>query len=80
MWMFLLIHTYMMGEKWEQQQILFSWAPKSLRTVTAAMKLKDTCSLKEKLMTNLDSILKSRDNLHHLRSSYFEGVALLGWR
>ena len=26
--------------------------------VTAAMKLKDTCSLEEKLMTNLDSILK----------------------
>ena len=29
--------------------------------VTAAMKLKDTYSLKGKLMTNLDSILKSRD-------------------
>ena len=31
--------------------------------ITAAMKLKDTCSLEEKLksMTNLDSILKSRD-------------------
>ena len=29
--------------------------------VTAAMKLKDTCSLEEKLMTNLDSILKNRD-------------------
>ena len=28
--------------------------------VTAAMKLKDTCSLEE-AMTNLDSILKSRD-------------------
>ena len=28
--------------------------------VTSAMKLKDTCSLKEKL-TNLDSILKSRN-------------------
>ena len=29
--------------------------------VTAAMKLKDACSLEEKAMTNLDSILKSRD-------------------
>ena len=29
--------------------------------VTAAMKLKDTCSLEKKVMTNLDSILKSRD-------------------
>ena len=28
---------------------LFSWAPKSLRMVTAAMKLKDACSLEEKL-------------------------------
>ena len=28
--------------------------------VTAAMKLKDTCALEEK-MTNLDSVLKSRD-------------------
>ena len=29
--------------------------------VTAAMKLKDTYSLGKKAMTNLDSILKSRD-------------------
>ena len=29
--------------------------------VTAAMKLKHTCSLEEKLLTNLDSILKNRD-------------------
>ena len=28
---------------------LFSWAPKSLQMVTAALKLKDTCSLEEKL-------------------------------
>ena len=27
---------------------LFSWTPKSWWTVTAAMKLKDTCSLEEK--------------------------------
>ena len=37
------------GEKWKQWQILFSWEPKSLQMVTAAMKLKDTCSLEEKL-------------------------------
>ena len=36
--------------------------PKSLQMVTAAMKLKDTCLLLgRKVMTNLDSILKSRD-------------------
>ena len=29
--------------------------------VTAAMKLKDTWSLEEKLMTNLDTVLKNRD-------------------
>ena len=28
---------------------IFFWAPKSLQMVTAAMKLKDTCSLEEKL-------------------------------
>ena len=27
----------------------FSWAPKSLQTLTAAMKIKDACSLEEKL-------------------------------
>ena len=37
------------GKKWKQWQILFSWAPKSLWTVTAAMKLKDARSLEEKL-------------------------------
>ena len=30
--------------------------------VTAATKLKDACTLEGKAMTNLDSILKSRDN------------------
>ena len=36
-------------EKMEIATDLFSWAPKSLQTVTAAMKLTDTYSLKEKL-------------------------------
>ena len=36
------------GEKWKQWLVLFSWAPKSLQIVTAAMKLKDTYSLEEK--------------------------------
>ena len=34
-----------MGKKWKQWQTLFLWAPKSLQMVTAAMKLKDSCSL-----------------------------------
>ena len=33
------------GKKWKQSQMLFSWAPKSLWTVTTAMKLKDARSL-----------------------------------
>ena len=37
------------GGKWKQWQILFSWDPKSLWTVTAAVKLKYACSLEEKL-------------------------------
>ena len=37
------------GKQWKQWQIFFSWAPKSLRIVTLAMKLKDACSLEEKL-------------------------------
>ena len=37
------------GENMETVSDSFSWAPKSLRMVTAAMKLKDACSLEEKL-------------------------------
>ena len=53
-----------MTNRWENNgnsESLFTWAPKSLQMVTAAMKLKDTCSLEEKAMTKLDSIIKSRD-------------------
>ena len=40
---------------------LFSWAPKSLWKVTAAMKLKEFNFFERKAMTNLDGLLKSRD-------------------
>ena len=50
-----------MGKQWKQWQTLFSWTPKSLQMVTAATKLKDGLLLGRKAMTNLDSILKSRD-------------------
>ena len=50
-----------MGKQWKQCQTLFFWAPKSLQMVIAAMKLKDAYSLEGKVMTNLDSISKSRD-------------------
>ena len=50
-----------MGKQWKQWLILFWGAPKSLQMVTAAMKLTDNLLLGRKVMTNLDSILKSRD-------------------
>ena len=37
------------GGKVETVTDLFSWAPKSLRMVTATSKLKDTCLLEERL-------------------------------
>ena len=43
------------GNNWNSDFIF--GAPKSLQMVTAALELKDTCSLEE---TNLDSVLKSR--------------------
>ena len=49
------------GEIVETVTDLFWGAPKSLQMVTAALKLKDACSLERKAMTKLDSILKSRD-------------------
>ena len=43
------LHGKSKRKKQKQWQILFSWAPKSLQTVTIAMKLEDTCSLEGKL-------------------------------
>ena len=50
-----------MGKQWKQWQTLFSWSPKLLQMMTAAMKFKRHLLLGRKAMTNLDSILKSRD-------------------
>ena len=55
-----------MGHRWGNSvnsvRLYFWGAPKSLQMVTAAMKLKDTCLLLgRKVMTNLDSVLKSGD-------------------
>ena len=48
------------GETVEQCQTLFFGAPKSLQMVTAAMKIKRCLLLGRKVLTYLDSILKSR--------------------
>ena len=53
-----------MANRWRRSRnsdSLFWGAPKSLQMVTEAMKLKDTYSLGRKAMSNLDSILKSRN-------------------
>ena len=49
-----------MGEKWTQWQTLFSWAPKSLRTETEVMKLKDACSWEENYTKSRQCIKKQR--------------------
>ena len=54
-----------MGNRWGNSgnsvRLYFWGAPKSLQMVTAAMKLKRHLLLGRKVMTNLDSIFKSRD-------------------
>ena len=55
---------HLMANRWGNNgnsERLFSWVPKRLQMLTAAMKLKDACSLEEKSMAKLDNILKSRD-------------------
>ena len=48
------------GEKVETWWISFSWAPKSLQMVTAAMKLKATCSKKEEKTYLMEAKKKKR--------------------
>ena len=48
------------GKQWKQWQTLFSWAAKSLGMVPTSMKLKDTCSLEEKLGKPRQHIKKQR--------------------
>ena len=51
-----------MGKQWKQLQTLFSWAPKSLWTVTAAMILEDACSLEASYDKPREHVKKQR---HH---------------
>ena len=54
------ITSWQMGKPWKQWQTLFFWAPKSLQMVITAIKLKDACSLKEKLWQPRQHIKKQR--------------------
>ena len=61
-----------------ETETLFSWAPKSLQMVTAAMKLRHLF-LGRKAMTNIDSTLKRRDitfptNVHLVKAMAFPVV------
>ena len=49
-----------MGKQWKQWQILFWGAPKSLQMVTAAMKLKDACSLEESYDQHIQHFKRQR--------------------
>ena len=42
------ITSWQIGKQWKQWQILFLGAPKSLQMVTAAIKLREVCSLEGK--------------------------------
>ena len=50
-----------MGKLWKQWETLFSWAPKITVDSDCSHEIKRHLLLGRKAMTNLDSILKSRD-------------------
>ena len=56
------------GGKWKLWRILFAWAPKSLQTVIAAMKLRDACSLEESYDKPRQHTKKQR---HHLLTKVY---------
>ena len=79
-------------KQWKQWQTLFWGAPRSLQMVTAAMKLKDACFLKEKLWPTLKSrhitlptkvcLVKASFSSSHVRMSeldYKESWAPKNW-
>ena len=71
-------HGKSMGKQWKLCQTFFGGAPKSLQMVTAAMKLKDTRSLEEKLWQHRKPI-KSRDitlstKVHLVKATVFPVV------
>jgi len=49
-----------MGKQWKQWQTLFSWIPKPLWMMTAALKLKDACSLEKSYANPRQHIKKQR--------------------
>ena len=71
-----------MGKQWKQWLTLFFGVPKLLQMVIAA-EIKRRLLLGRKVMTNLDSILKSRDitlpkKVHLVKAMVFP-VVMYGW-
>ena len=62
------------GKSGNSDRFLFSWAPKSLQTVTAAMKLKDAYSLEGKDKPR--QLLKSRDITLPTKVHMFKAMVL----
>ena len=56
-----LLPTFLMGRQWKQCQTLFLGAPKITADADCSHEVKRRLLLGRKVMTNLDSILKSRD-------------------
>ena len=72
-----------MGNRWENSGnsvgLYLSGAPKSLQMVTASHEIKRRLLLGRKVMTNLDSIFKSRDitlprKVHLVKAMFFPVV------
>ena len=57
------ITSWQIGKKWKQWQILSSWAPKSLQTLTTAIKLKRSLLLGRKVMTKPRECINTETSL-----------------
>ena len=64
------------GEKVEAVMISSSWALKSLRMVTAAMKLEDDCFLAGKLWQTIKLCIKKQKHHFDDKGSYNQGCGL----
>ena len=77
------------GETVEKWQTLFFWAPKSLQMVTAAMQLKDTCSLEglslvaqtvKRLLTMRETWVQSPGQEYLLEKEMATHSSILAWK
>ena len=73
------LHGKQMGRQWKQWLTLFFWAAKITEDGDCSHEIKRRLLLGRKVMTNLDSILKSRDitlptKVHLVRAMVFPVV------